>query len=396
MEKKYCAAPWRGLHINPQGVVKTCCAGNPNITSKFSGLQSVDQVLNGNILREVRAQMKQGILHPKYCSGCIDRERISGESERYWHNGVSEDFNINTVGLDYEFPVIIDARWSRTCNLSCNYCDAANSSSWSAILGFAQPAENRKYIDDILNLIEQHKDKVKEVALVGGEPLLLKENVRVLEAIKGSDTKVVVITNLSNDLETNKIFKLLSEHRTVGWSMSFDNIGEQFEYVRYGANWQQQQKNINKVLELMHDNSKQHDGGVHAVYNLYNCTNLVKFKAWARDMGLTIHWQALFGPDSLAVKKQNQQIKDMALEEIERVFDEFEMDDHEAAFFSQVKQSLLDTEEFWVTGDPIEPGCEHVYDTIEHIRFIEETAHPDTKGQFEKLWPEIYQALGPI
>ena len=32
--KKYCAAPWRGLHLNFEGQVQTCCAANPNMLGK--------------------------------------------------------------------------------------------------------------------------------------------------------------------------------------------------------------------------------------------------------------------------------------------------------------------------------------------------------------------------
>ena len=41
----YCAAPWRGLHVNPRGDVKTCCAGNPNMLGNLNN-QSIEQILN--------------------------------------------------------------------------------------------------------------------------------------------------------------------------------------------------------------------------------------------------------------------------------------------------------------------------------------------------------------
>ena len=47
MSNFYCAAPWRGLHINPRGDVKTCCAGNPNMLGNLN-TQTIEQILNGD------------------------------------------------------------------------------------------------------------------------------------------------------------------------------------------------------------------------------------------------------------------------------------------------------------------------------------------------------------
>ena len=46
----YCAAPWRGLHINVRGDVKTCCAGNPNMLGNLDS-QGIEEILNGTKLK---------------------------------------------------------------------------------------------------------------------------------------------------------------------------------------------------------------------------------------------------------------------------------------------------------------------------------------------------------
>ena len=52
-EKKYCAAPWRSLHLNFEGQVKTCCAGNPNILGDHS-TGSIESILNSDKLNEIK------------------------------------------------------------------------------------------------------------------------------------------------------------------------------------------------------------------------------------------------------------------------------------------------------------------------------------------------------
>ncbi len=54
----YCAAPWRGLHINPRGDVKTCCAGDPNMLGNLN-TNNIIEILNGDLLQEIRGSIAQ-------------------------------------------------------------------------------------------------------------------------------------------------------------------------------------------------------------------------------------------------------------------------------------------------------------------------------------------------
>ena len=76
----YCAAPWRGLHINPRGDVKTCCAGNPNMLGNLN-TNNIIEILNSDLMTEIRSEMSQGRAH-KYCSNCVQAERFGADSER--------------------------------------------------------------------------------------------------------------------------------------------------------------------------------------------------------------------------------------------------------------------------------------------------------------------------
>lgn len=395
MEKRYCSAPWHGLHINPMGIVKTCCAGNPNYTDAISS--TIDSVVNSAFMREVRTQMLDGILHPEYCSNCIHSEESSGSSERNWHNNINEGFDYASAGIDYLYPTLVDARWNTTCNQSCNYCDSANSSSWAAIQGTKVVSQTRHYTDSILDLIEQNSEKVVEVALVGGEPLLLKENVRVINALKDTKAKITIITNLNVDLETNPVYQALKEHHTVGWSLSFDNIGKDYEYVRYGGNWGLHENNIKQVVNLMQNPNLDHTGGIHAVYNLYNCTRLVEFKNWANDVGLTILWQVLHAPPALSVNNQNSAVTQLAINEINKYLESFDLPDNEVNFFNSILGSLTDPTRIEQSREYYKNWpMENIRTMSTFLDFIEVQSHPDTKGKFAELWPEIYQALGPI
>ena len=379
MSNFYCAAPWRGLHINPRGDVKTCCAGNPNMLGNLNS-QSIEHILNSDLMREIRTSLAQGQAH-SYCSNCVQAERFGADSERQWHNNVNPDFDYSTAGDQYHYPVIVDVRWNTTCNLSCNYCGEACSSKWAAIKNFPFRSGTRPYYESVCDFVEQHYQHIHEVALVGGEPLLLPENERLLDVIP--DTAIVtLITNLNVDLHNNKIFRKLIERKQVGWSMSFDNIGQQFEYVRHGGSWSVLQENLKVIKDLMR--TQGHWGGIHAVYNIYNATRLKEFRQFAEDSNITVLWQNLFQPEHLDPFLHGPAVAKLAAAEIEKFYALNIATPAEQKFFDKAlsKYDSICT---------AQPGIVEKFKN--HINDIETLYHPDTAGKFEQLWPELAESM---
>lgn len=379
MSNFYCAAPWRGLHINPRGDVKTCCAGNPNMLGNLNS-QSIEQILNSDLMTEIRSSLSQGQAHD-YCSNCVRAERFGADSERAWHNNVNLDFDYSTAGDQYHYPVIVDVRWNTTCNFSCNYCDPNASSKWAQLKQVPFKSGTRPYYEQVCDFLEQHHDHIHEVALVGGEPLLLPENERLLDVIPESAI-VTLITNLNVDLQNNKIFRKLSERNRVGWSMSFDNIGKQFEYVRYGGSWTMLQENL-KVIKSLHC-SRGHWGGVHAVYNIYNATRLCEFRQFVEDTNNTVLWQNLFQPEYLDPFLHGIDVARLAAEEIRQFYSMNIATPAEQQFFDQALSKYEST----VVA---QPGIVERFK--KHIDDIETQYHPNTQGQFAQLWPELIESM---
>jgi MoaA/NifB/PqqE/SkfB family radical SAM enzyme len=365
-----CAAPWRGLHINPRGDIKTCCAGDPNMLGNLN-TQTIEEVLHGPIMQEIRQTVRSGQLHETYCYNCIQAERY-GRSERDWHNRLNPDFDPAAASDTDHYPVLIDVRWNTTCNLSCNYCAPACSSKWADLKGIAVKSGTRPYYEQVCDYLEQHQDRIKEVALVGGEPLLLPENNRLLDVIPESAT-VTLITNASVDLESNKIFKKLAIRQQVGWSLSFDNVGARFEYVRNGGNWNKLLHNLDLIQELMKQGQW---GGIHAVYNLYNATHLVEFTEFARSRGLSIQWQSLYQPDCLDPARLGPEVAQLARDEITQLLATDITLDNERQFFENVLSSING-------NDDLRSKLK------DHIEEIETQYHPEQQRKFTQLWPEI-------
>ena len=370
MTNFYCAAPWRGLHINPRGDVKTCCAGDPNMLGNLNN-QRIEEILHGPVMQQIRQSIRDGKPHD-YCYNCVQAERY-GRSERNWHNDVSPEFDATTAtDLEHQ-PVLIDVRWNTTCNLSCNYCAPACSSKWAGLKGILVKSGTTPYYEQVCDYLSQHRDHIREVALVGGEPLLLKENERLLDVIP-EDCVVTLITNASVDLENNAIFEKLSRRRNVGWSLSFDNIGSRFEYVRHGATWTQLERNIDLIQNLMH--TQGHWGGIHAVYNIYNATRVLELTEFARHKDLTVHWQSLYQPEFLDPARLGAEVVALARLELHSILDSDWLTTPEQQFL----QSVLDNLQ---VKDDLRPMLK------QHITEIENLYHKDQQGKFAELWPEI-------
>jgi sulfatase maturation enzyme AslB (radical SAM superfamily) len=329
-------------------------------------------------MQEIRQTIRAGTPHTKYCYNCVQAERY-GRSERDWHNSVSPEFDCQTASDTDHLPTLIDVSWNITCNLSCNYCGDKCSSKWAAMKLIPFRSGARSYYEQVCDYLEQHADNIREVALVGGEPLLLPENERLLDVIP-ENCIVTLITNMSVDLSKNKIFAKLSRRKRVGWSMSFDNIEDRFEYVRHGGSWKLLLENINRVTELLPQGQWV---GIHAVYNLYNATRLTEFINWSKSMGVDTHWQSLYQPECLDPLKHSLAIRDLAVNEIQKVLSRTDLTTGERTFFTQAEQNYHSTATHDLSNE-----------LQAHINEIEQQYHTDQQGQFAALWPELNKNYG--
>lgn len=335
---------------------------------------TIHEILQGPVLQQVRDTIRKGRLHPQYCYNCIAAERY-GRSERDWHNDVNPDFDVAAADDSDHRPAIVDVRWNTTCNLSCNYCGEKCSSRWASLKHIPVRSGTRPYFKDVCDYLDQHTHAIREVALVGGEPLLLPENETVCDVVPESAV-ITLITNLAVDLERNGIFQRLAKRPRVGWSVSFDNIGPRFEYVRHGAQWSLLQNNLAQVRDLIHHRG--HWGGIHAVYNVYNATRLVEFTEFAREQQLAVHWQSLYQPDYLDPRRLGPELQNLARAEIQRLLSMNICTDSEREFFQQVLAAPC---------PPVPVNFRP--QLVQHIEAIETQWHPDCQGFFPQLWPEL-------
>ena len=162
-----------------------------------------------------------------------------------------------------------------------------NSSQWAKLKN--QPEERTDYGTNLSNIITHITDNystIKNLGLLGGEPLLQKENIQLLDIVR-EDVHINIITNLSVPLANNKIFKRLLEMKNVMWDISFETVEERFEYVRRGASWATMLANIRLLQDAIKD-LPGHRVGITGQYTIYNCLTLTKLYQYFEDNNLPL------------------------------------------------------------------------------------------------------------
>jgi hypothetical protein len=205
--------------------------------------------------------------------------------------------------------------------------------------------------------------------------LLLPENERLLDMIPDSAI-VTLITNMNVDLDKNKIFRKLAQRTKVGWSMSFDNVGERFEYVRYGGVWNQIERNIKTIQACAG-----HRLGIHPLYNIYNATRLSELISWAQGANVPVHWQSLYHPAYLDPLQLGPDVRQLALKELQKVLSNHKLDHGQRNFLQETEARHQQASNDVLT------------EFINHIGEIESKYHASAAGRFEQLWPELANLL---
>lgn len=152
------------------------------------------------------------------------------------------NFNLHTI----------DIRWSNVCNHACVYCSSEYSSKWATELKIITEEPSAERIAELKQFVFDNAQKLKHVYMAGGEPLLMKENLELLEILQEKNPQVNLRINTNLSKTDTKIFEKICEFSNVHWTVSVDEIEAEFEYVRYGGKWMDFLDNLNQIRQLDH------------------------------------------------------------------------------------------------------------------------------------------------
>lgn len=262
---------WTALYLNT-GLSATChrTAHYPLTVENF------DNFHNNEVVVKDRQLMLEGKWPEENCSYCRKIEEQGGVSDRIQMLSIPGgippelDTDVNAVHVT---PRILEVFINNVCNLACLYCREELSSrinqenrrfgnfeSNGLKLTFFEEDHSNELFQPLLNWLENNYQHLERLHFLGGEPFYQKEFDILLEFLaenKNSKCEINIVTNLMIAEEKLDhycaVFKRMistKKIRRLDLTCSIDCWGKEQEFVRYGLNLTQWEKNFTKLINI--------------------------------------------------------------------------------------------------------------------------------------------------
>jgi radical SAM protein with 4Fe4S-binding SPASM domain len=266
-----CVVPWIHLNFEPNGKIVPCClTSHHNYFAGDLNKQTIEQIWNSKNMKDLRLQFLNNE-EPKICGTCFDREKVTGESGRYYQN--KEFKNVIKIIPEITEPdgsipdmklMYWDFRFSNLCNFKCRSCGPRYSSSWVPDykkLGWTvddAKVTNIQSVEGATNydFLKDQVQHVQKIYFAGGEPLLMPEHWQILDMLvenKRFDVKISYNTNASTLSYGRKsaidYWKQWEPGKIEVWP-SIDEFGPRAELIRSGTVWSKVEENLIELSKL--------------------------------------------------------------------------------------------------------------------------------------------------
>jgi sulfatase maturation enzyme AslB (radical SAM superfamily) len=235
---------------------------------------------------------------------CYDLEQDTKSfdiiSDRVFYLKELKDINLNTYkSIDAFNLSTIDIRWSNICNFACVYCGPENSSKWATELTVKFDEVPLHKFNQMKQYVFDRAEQLKHVYMAGGEPLLMKENLELLKILQEKNPQVNLRINTNLSKTSTRVFDKICEFPNVHWTVSIDEMGAEFEYVRYGGKWADFLDNLNLIRQLDH---KITFNMLHHLLNYRSLFDTVRFLKGLGFHNNSFVIGALLDPDHLNIR----------------------------------------------------------------------------------------------
>lgn len=311
MEKSltYCVKAFNEIYSDSANRYRLCCHADVN---KSISHMTTDNTLPfdyflSDQLEKIRNDMFDG-KQIDGCEGCYNDEKVNGYSHRTMYNekykNVSEVKNVITKLKNF----------GSRCNLGCYMCRPYDSSTrrqelksaglvdvWND-LGLTEFEKEwvhnvssndvKIFNDNILDNI----DRVSEIKIFGGEPVLLDRMWEFLDKVEDDDAKqidIVMSTNLTQIKHKDwSLLDIDKKFKSLKLMVSCDHYGEQLEFIRYPIDVKQFEQN----LQIMKD----YIIFIACTVSVLNVFDLKKIEEYYKDFAVS--FEPVYSPKSLSIK----------------------------------------------------------------------------------------------
>tara|TARA_B100001093_G_scaffold499343_1_gene548488 strand:+ start:186 stop:1331 length:1146 start_codon:yes stop_codon:yes gene_type:complete len=275
-DKVFCPAPWNNLYINPDGTTHTCSIGKFSL-GNLHDKDVTDIVKDNTMLKSIQKSMIEGKRH-KNCDICYDLEDwgLKDTLRTHYKKTITDFENL----LQYDTPDgdleirSFDLRYDNTCQNACVFCDATLSSRWEKELDIKIPKPTNTIITKEYVLKNLHL--LKEIYLAGGEPLVNKDFVTIMNKLYevNPNCKVRINSNIRN-IKT-PAYELSKKFKNLRYTISADATNKQFEYIRYPQAWESFETNVATVMQEVPSYNFNMVLNVLNVFGLFDCIDYLR------------------------------------------------------------------------------------------------------------------------
>jgi hypothetical protein len=272
MTDAYCSMIHGGLHLDFKSTpvsAQHCCL----LPTQFDIDTSTNFWLDEKF-KSLRNLNSSNQWH-KNCEVCKNLEYANQHSFR---TGMNLGLGIN-YQTDLAGPARIDLLFDISCNLACRTCGPHSSTYWQKYLitnGLQQNqvSSTRKKQEVISALQKLDLSNLKMLVFCGGETLLGQEYWDVAnwlaDNIPNAKQQLTVCfqTNGTQPV-SDRYFKIIEKLFLVKLHISLDGTKEQFEYLRWPANWEQVVNNLSDMREKLPSNVMFLIEETISIFNLY-------------------------------------------------------------------------------------------------------------------------------
>lgn len=275
--RNFCPMPWIGLMYNSDGQVKNCIRSAGVIGDLKNN--SIEQILHSEKNLETQTRMLDN--QPgKNCHTCYELEHgktgFDIISDRIFYIRELKNVDLKTYQPNNHDLHTMDVRWTNLCNFGCVYCGPEFSSRWAEELGQRVEQPTAEQLNQFKQYIFDHAPQLRHVYLAGGEPLLMKENLELLEILKKQNPQVNLRVNTNLSKTNTQVFDRICEFENVHWTVSVETQETEFEYIRFGGRWQDFLNNLDTIKKLNHKISFNMIWFLLNYDSIFDCVDLLK------------------------------------------------------------------------------------------------------------------------
>lgn len=387
--------PWISIEASPMGTARPCCLAREEIPNIDLRKNTLEDAYKSVYMQDLRQQFRRGE-QPETCQLCWDEEAAGRDSKRIHSQARLKELyaQVDWANDTPDQLWFVDLKLGNICNLKCRICGSWSSSKWAEeemnylpdhidkkshiaytwLKKGAWPRKSPAFWNNLIDILPN----IKYIEFTGGEPWLIKEHFDLLKiAVDSGDSKHIDIhyntnaTHLPEDFDT-EIWKYFGR---VDIAFSIDNVGDRFEYERYGATWDQ----ANKVIKYVHWSQLQYPNITTQLcftINIQNVYYLDELLAWAdtKPFG-SVYFNMLHSPNHMSIQRMTPRAQELVLNKLKTTF-----------WTSTKYQQEIDNVIKFIENGPGSDGQE----------FLFEMQRTDAyrKQDFRDTHPEIARAMG--